>query len=1056
MSLSESCPPLSRPVTYLHALQIVYLANPKCSLTPLGAVNLGSPALSDAGLIPAYNLKCTCAPGEYMDDNGECNKCDAGQFSVNGIVYDDNDFFMWDLEYMNGTSKVNDPVPGVTSYCLGTSCDGWSFDWGFGGLQSGDNWNIDNIESDLVIIQDFQLEQGNQVSFVYRVDAEDCWLDDGSCDGFAFYVNNEKVLPADPKVQRISKQLQFTTFTYNLTQGTHMLRWVYTKDDTFSGNEDKAFLQTITLTGAYNTQGSQSDVPAPDSCHYCPVGSAAPSNGSSSCETCDWFEYQSMPGSDRCLPCDNGTMSAPGSAICISMSNCTSDDYYRSRPPISTCVLQNGVWVSNHSYSWDTVSAAGVSRKLCYGGATLPPPVLNVPCKCSMGSMISAAGGTPHCVTCPLNQYGDGVNCYPCNSSSVPVHAAEFTTWMDPIGTTCTGPNCISTSCIGDCAPETNGWVPRGGFVSSGRTIGTVYSTLTVQDVPVAQGAHLIIQCEVDCFSDDQWEYKFDPICDLNFTLYNSTGAVVTAFSCQDYSFLNDGANNTIVWKAPVADDYTLVAAFWQNSTEGKDLNHVYEARIYSIVFDRLTSGTGSVVRCEACPLGTSHTALPNQDYTCTPCPIGQQSTVPPSSTCVACTGNTINPVAGRQCLACGATTTANTTNTGCDTHGCTFTGQVTGRQYNFMPLSQPGGTMFYAGQVRQWGWPPIAPQMFYLNPCTTSHNNKNCYDANNQSLPYMACQTTQDGIFDLGSIIGFLETGLGAVTMTFTGGTPCGSIQRETNVSMVCDVGAGFGSPRKPTGDIEGVTCRYNFEWYSQYACPVCRDQDYQLVAGVCNNGRQRLFYVPLFQCSGSKSDSYVPCTSPTMDDVPAHGFVFIVATVALINNTSPDMVPFDLSNALGISSGSIIVVLVDNKNVTLRVTVPDVAAIENNITSNLGAALASAQIGTLLSTPNVVHSPVSSSSSSGSNYMVPVIIVILIALVALAVAGVFFWKNRQLRYQNYRLVKEAGQDNGIANELYNDENEEPVLRPTGTGMRFLNQNTSVNFGDDDDDLAS
>ena len=43
--------------------------------------------------------------------------------------------------------------------------------------------------------------------------------------------------------------------------------------------------------------------------------------------------------------------------------------------------------------------------------------------------------------------------------------------------------------------------------------------------------------------------------------------------------------------------------------------------------------------------------------------------------------------------------------------------------------------------------------------------------------------------------------------------------------------------------------------------------------------------------------------------------------------------------------------------------------------------------------------------------SYVVPVVFVVLIAIVAIIIAGVFVWKNRKLRYQNYRLVKEAGQ---------------------------------------------
>lgn len=588
--------------------------------------------------------------------------------------------------------------------------------------------------------------------------------------------------------------------------------------------------------------------------------------------------------------------------------------------------------------------------------------------------------------------------------------------------------------------------------------MGTVYSTLTIQDVPVDKGAHLSIVCAIDCYQPGQEQYQLESTCDLNFTVFNSSGAAVAQFSCEEYYFQKTSDyNNTVFWKAPVADTYTLTAAFWQNSTT-KDPSSVFEARIYSVTFDKLTTtGPGNVVSCAVCPLGTSHVAAPNADYSCSPCPIGQESTVPPSPNCVACQGNSFNAVPGRQCLDCGATTTVNSSHTGCDIHGCSFVGQLTGRTYNFMPLSQPGGDMYYAGMVPQYSWPPIAPHMFYINPCTTLHSRRSCYDSNNQSLPYMTCQTTQDGVYDLGSVIGFVETGLGSVVMTFTGGTPCGSINRETNVSLFCDVSAGFGTPVKPQGAVEGSICRYNFNWVSQYACPVCRDTDYQLVAGVCSAGVQRLFYVPLAQCSGSKPDSYVPCVTPKLDDIPPTGFAYVIGTIALANNTSPDIVPLNLSYSLGITTSSIIVVVVNGRNATIRVTVRDEASAETNITSNLAKAVESSHLGTLLTTPSVIHplAPATDDSHS-SNYVVPVVIVVLIAVVALAVAGVFYWKNRQLKYQNYRLVKEAGQDNGISNELYNDDHEEPVLRPTGGGMRFLNQNTSVNFGDDDDDLAS
>jgi hypothetical protein len=281
------------------------------------------------------------------------------------------------------------------------------------------------------------------------------------------------------------------------------MRWVYSKDDSFSGNEDKAFIQYINFIGSFDSTNGlvrerererererdkhrerlclcirfqrlstlfffflfwRLSQPHPSFNHAHskrrPAATAAPwarwrqatarpaaspATGLSTSPTPAWTSALgcgvSVFGVERarlclslsalveefclhflfyrctstrshttrrCKPCPPATMSAPGSTICVTMPNCTSDDYYRVRPPISSCTLevcagrpdvcgvdccldlqsclsrlcqcsieslishptwlplhskrQNGVWMSTHTYNWSTVTADGVAR----------------------------------------------------------------------------------------------------------------------------------------------------------------------------------------------------------------------------------------------------------------------------------------------------------------------------------------------------------------------------------------------------------------------------------------------------------------------------------------------------------------------------------------------------------------------------------------------------------------------------------------------------------------------------------------------------------------------
>jgi hypothetical protein len=55
-------------------------------------------------------------------------------------------------------------------------------------------------------------------------------------------------------------------------------------------------------------------------------------------------------------------------------------------------------------------------------------------------------------------------------------------------------------------------------------------------------------------------------------------------------------------------------------------------------------------------------------------------------------------------------------------------------------------------------------------------------------------------------------------------------------NISMYCDLEAGPGTPAMVAGQaVEKEKCKYELEWYSQYACPQCTSSDMELIEGEC-----------------------------------------------------------------------------------------------------------------------------------------------------------------------------------------------------------------------------
>ena len=70
---------------------------------------------------------------------------------------------------------------------------------------------------------------------------------------------------------------------------------------------------------------------------------------------------------------------------------------------------------------------------------------------------------------------------------------------------------------------------------------------------------------------------------------------------------------------------------------------------------------------------------------------------------------------------------------------------------------------------------------------------------------------------------------------VSIQGGQVCpNNVHSTLNITMLCDVTAGAGYPESPAnGVIETQQCAYELTWRSQYACPMCTQEDMRTIAG-------------------------------------------------------------------------------------------------------------------------------------------------------------------------------------------------------------------------------
>lgn len=144
--------------------------------------------------------------------------------------------------------------------------------------------------------------------------------------------------------------------------------------------------------------------------------------------------------------------------------------------------------------------------------------------------------------------------------------------------------------------------------------------------------------------------------------------------------------------------------------------------------------------------------------------------------------------------------------------------------------------------------------EQYFLNLCSRNQDNSSCWDTEHGSLGTFACQNfpppNPNVIIpstNLGSMIGFeaISNPTQGLRVLLTQGSPgCAAthsgvkVPRYSNISMICDLTAGVGSPMPNNIHLANSSCAYNFVWRSLYACPVCTPEDYDVSFTECIKG--------------------------------------------------------------------------------------------------------------------------------------------------------------------------------------------------------------------------
>ncbi|EUB57196.1 hypothetical protein EGR_07945 [Echinococcus granulosus] len=704
----------------------------------------------------------------------------------------------------------------------------------------------------------------------------------------------------------------WVSFSTSVPAGSSTLQWYLYSDNYYNrGSEATQFkLKSVKITGR----------PATISCIECEPGYYTNKSGSDMCHKCPQNTISTQKASS-CSPCPDGTFSLPGSGVCSKKVPCKPSEYITHFTECTT------------SPDTQHLVTELIEPVICEDTKHSAPSSTNVACaSCPLGTKVL---NTTHCGTCPSGFLTsvDGRSCQACPKDEVPVFGVRYDTWsrMPPRMTS----YCHDVD-DGDCRV----WQLNRSSIFVGPGLGSqVYSVLALdltdgflgprpdESVYLARyisplpGTKLVFDFELVCqgpcslvFTVDMQWYSVE--IEKWAGRVNRTTFSYEPYSCEGVSFL---------W----------VFKRWDEPGSELDPNTRDDrVVIYSIEINN-TRDSGAL-GCKKCPLGIDkqfckpcndglfYTMITNETSgeshaECVPCPngtmvIGDASSIMTvEQACRACPPGTV-PGNGEKCLI--------------DLHPETSTGQ----RYDLDELLSSKFTTEGAKLFTSQGYEFQYHFQLFLNTrkpdLQSTCINSNKVDANVTSWICREIWSPSKDASGVGTYLRSSAMSLGDVLLKGVQTNSSEEFAKEINSKLVNggwkadDIGTDFHlffqtksttsacpggintivtlrcgevddaskvfntsariqiPPNCGVGTCDG--CQYHFMVISPLACPICRMEDYQRIAGGCFGGSMEVTLLPPKTCRPEANFTSVITESCPL--LSLQGKIAVGFTVALI----------------------------------------------------------------------------------------------------------------------------------------------------------------------------
>ncbi|XP_052822355.1 endosome/lysosome-associated apoptosis and autophagy regulator family member 2 isoform X2 [Octopus bimaculoides] len=800
----------------------------------------------------------TCKAGQYLDIQGnqECLPCPKGSYSLGGgIRFDSWDelpkgFYIKTEKFSEiGMLSNNEEYVTEKSNC---SNSGW--------IPKGNFIAAYPKDCATSLVYTVNLVKPGSVTFEYQFSESASLLQ--------FLIQNSQcqnlVRDQPNQYPPATEKGQWSIVTLHLESGMNVLFW---KAFSLPSNENDETVMRPVLIRKIQVEG----VAFSSECTKCRNGTYSDQIGLSFCNPCPEDTY-SERGATECTSCDKVSEYSPReSGSCRKKQHCREMDYYEYQTPC------NKEGLTQTKYSWMVPMRC---RTDLPNATQLPPPSKVEKCpQCNPGMMSVPGSG---CKFCASDEYSDGASpCQKCPVSTSPQMGYTYKWWY-------TMPPNITSHCLNleetECVTNSS-WIPAKSYIHTKYGPGERSYLLLVLEIPGFRGNEAIILdkgvklgqltfvFETNCSSQCQFYFMVDH----QTTRPNVVKKWIGTQQKQKFVFpvLRNGAAKF---------SWIFMHSQWLSKDEDEDISQMYITDYARIHFIEVTNTiSGGAASCQKCPRGT-------QQDGCVPCPDGHYIDVN-STKCTPCPPNTVvhsgnawgiesckpcgpglHAVDGRQCIS-----------------NCTYKDEKNNRHYDFESLAgfqhvigghlfTSAGTQYYHGFNITLCGSPDGPKAQCINNVTTLPKEPL---GGPRTLSASVCRSTLVPSRDHKSLVSTQPVSLGEHLVKITSGSnmtkyfedagfepgdedihfhykaesPTAACQdgRETIITLRCDVkedkrGTIDLPPKCPDGTCDG--CTFHFLWRSQHACPVCREEDYDVIVSECIAGEQTIHYYPKKHC--------------------------------------------------------------------------------------------------------------------------------------------------------------------------------------------------------------